>query len=416
MDNINILKQDPILANIIKLEEKRQKEGLELIASENYVSSAVLEAMGSVLANKYSEGYSGKRYYGGNEIIDQAENLAIERAKKLFDAEHVNVQPLSGSPANLAVYMALIKPGDKVLGLSLDQGGHLSHGHPLNFSGLLYSIIPYVLDRETELIDMDELEKIAIIEKPKMIIAGFSAYSRNLDWKRFKKIADRVGAITFADIAHIAGLIAGKQIDNPVPIFDVVSTTTHKTLRGPRGAIIMCKEQFAKAIDRAVFPGVQGGPHDHITAAKAVAFGEALMPSFAEYSSQVIKNSQELAKQMQSLEYRIVSGGTDNHLFMVDLFGSKKITGKEAEHALDFVGISINKNMIPFDLRRPMDPSGIRLGTPAITTRGMKEKHMKIVAELIHKTLMSRDNDFILKNIKKEVIEFSLNFPVPGII
>lgn len=226
---------------------------MELIASENYVSSAVLEAMGSVLANKYSEGYSGKRYYGGNEIIDQAENLAIERAKKLFDAEHVNVQPLSGSPANLAVYMALIKPGDKVLGLSLDQGGHLSHGHPLNFSGLLYSIIPYVLDRETELIDMDELEKIAIIEKPKMIIAGFSAYSRNLDWKRFKKIADRVGAITFADIAHIAGLIAGKQIDNPVPIFDVVSTTTHKTLRGPRGAIIMCKEQFAKAIDRAVF-------------------------------------------------------------------------------------------------------------------------------------------------------------------
>lgn len=408
-------KEDFKIYDIVKREEKRQKEGIELIASENYVSEAVLETMGTVLTNKYSEGYPGRRYYGGNEIIDQAESLAVERAKKLFGADHANVQPLSGSPANLAVYMALLKPGDKVLGFSLDQGGHLSHGHPLNFSGLLYTIIPYHVDKKTEEIDMDEVEKIARAEKPKMILAGFSAYSRNMDWKRFKKIADKVGALTFADIAHIAGLIAGKQLESPVPHFDVVSTTTHKTLRGPRGALIMCKEPFAKAIDRAVFPGVQGGPHDHINAAKAVAFGEALKPSFQKYAAQVIKNAKALAKELQTRGYRIVSNGTDNHLMLVDLFGSKEITGKEAEHALEVVGISINKNMIPFDPRKPMDPSGIRLGTPAITTRGMKEKDMKRVAELIDKALMQKDNPKELKKITSEVKKFSVKFPVPGI-
>ncbi|PIR96001.1 MAG: serine hydroxymethyltransferase [Candidatus Doudnabacteria bacterium CG10_big_fil_rev_8_21_14_0_10_42_18] len=415
MDYPSIEKQDLELFSIIKKEEKRQKEGIELIASENYVSVPVLEAMGSVLTNKYSEGYPGKRYYGGNEVIDEAENLAIERAKKLFEAEHVNVQPLSGSPANLAVYMALLNPGDKVLGFSLDQGGHLSHGHPLNFSGKLYTIIPYFAKKETEIIDMDEVEEIALREKPKMILAGFSAYSRDFDWKRFKEIADKVGAFTFADIAHVAGLIAGKQLENPVPFFDVVSTTTHKTLRGPRGAIIMCKEKFAKAIDRSVFPGVQGGPHDHINAAKAAAFAEALKPEFKEYSGQIIKNAKALAEALQQKDYRIVSGGTDNHLMLVDMFGSKGITGKEAENALEKVGISINKNMIPFDARKPMDPSGVRLGTPAVTTRGMKEQEMKKIAEFIGTALESRADEAKLAQIKENVKEFSIKFPVPGI-
>jgi len=415
MNYPNIQAEDLAVYEIIKREEQRQKEGIELIASENYVSKAVLEAMGSVLTNKYSEGYPGKRYYGGNEIIDQAEGLAIERAKQLFDAEHVNVQPLSGSPANLAVYMALLDPGDKVLGFSLDQGGHLSHGHPLNFSGKLYTIVPYFAKKGTEIIDMDEVEEIALREKPKMVLAGFSAYSRNLDWKRFREISDKVGAFLFADIAHIAGLIAGKQLENPVPICDVVSTTTHKTLRGPRGAMIMCKEKFASAIDKAVFPGVQGGPHDHINAAKAIAYGEALKPEFKEYSKQIIKNAQALSSALQSRGYRIVSGGTDNHLMLVDLFGSKQITGKEAEKVLEHVGISINKNMIPFDPRKPMDPSGIRLGTPALTTRGAKEKDMETVAGLLDSALMNRTDENKLTDIKRQVKEFSLKFPVPGI-
>lgn len=415
MNYPNIQSQDPLIYEIIKREEQRQKEGIELIASENYVSRAVLEAMGSVLTNKYSEGYPGKRYYGGNEIIDQAETLAIERAKELFDAEHVNIQPLSGSPANLAVYMALLNPGDKVLGFSLDQGGHLSHGHPLNFSGKLYTIIPYFAKKETEVIDMNEVEEIALREKPKMILAGFSAYSRDFDWKRFREIADKIGAFTFADIAHVAGLIAGKQLENPVPYFDVVSTTTHKTLRGPRGAMIMCKEKFASAIDKSVFPGVQGGPHDHINAAKAVAYGEALKPEFQEYSAQIIKNARALAKAMQDKGYRIVSGGTDNHLMLIDLFGSKQITGKEAEKTLEQVGISINKNMIPFDPRKPLDPSGIRVGTPALTTRGCREEDMQIVADLMDEALMNRSDDIKLKQVSQKVKEFSLIFPVPGI-
>jgi glycine hydroxymethyltransferase len=415
MDYPDIKKSDPQVYEIIKREEQRQKEGIELIASENYVSRPVLEAMGSVLTNKYSEGYPGKRYYGGNEIIDQAEELAIARAKQLFGAEHVNVQPLSGSPANLAVYMALLNPGDKVLGFSLDQGGHLSHGHPLNFSGKLYTIIPYFVKKETELIDMDEVEAIAMREKPKMILAGFSAYSRSLDWKRFREIADKSGALLFADIAHIAGLIAGKQLENPVPYCDVVSTTTHKTLRGPRGAMIMCKEKFASAIDKAVFPGVQGGPHDHINAAKAIAYGEALRPEFQEYSKAVIDNARALAAALQGKGYRIVSGGTDNHLMLVDLFGSKGITGKEAEKALEHAGISINKNMIPFDSRKPLDPSGIRLGTPALTTRGCKEEDMKTVSDLLDEALMNREDESRLAAVKEKVRHFSLKFPVPGI-
>lgn len=415
MNYPNIQAEDFELYEIIKREEQRQKEGIELIASENYVSKAVLEAMGSILTNKYSEGYPGKRYYGGNEIIDQAENLAIERAKELFGAEHVNVQPLSGSPANLAVYMALLNPGDKVLGFSLDQGGHLSHGHPLNFSGKLYTIVPYFARKDTEIIDMDEVEEIALREKPKMILAGFSAYSRNMDWKRFKEIADKIGAFTFADIAHIAGLIAGKQLESPVPYFDVVSTTTHKTLRGPRGAMIMCKEKIASAIDKAVFPGVQGGPHDHINAAKAIAYKEALKPEFQEYSRQVIANARALAKAMQNKGYRVISGGTDNHLMLIDLFGSKGITGKEGEKALEHVGISINKNMIPFDPRKPLDPSGIRLGTPALTTRGCKEADMEKVAELIDAALQNRADESKLAEINRQVKEFSLKFPVPGI-
>ncbi len=415
MDYSVIQKSDPQVYEIIKREEQRQKEGIELIASENYVSPAVLTAMGSILTNKYSEGYPGKRYYGGNEVIDQAENLAIDRAKELFGAEHVNVQPLSGSPANLAVYMALLNPGDKVLGFSLDQGGHLSHGHPLNFSGKLYTIVPYFVTKETEVIDMDEVETIAMRERPKMILAGFSAYSRSMDWERFRAIADKCGALLFADIAHIAGLVAGKQLENPIPFCDVVSTTTHKTLRGPRGAMIMCKEQFASAIDKAVFPGVQGGPHDHINAAKAVAYGEALKPEFQEYSKAVIANARALASALQERGYRIVSGGTDNHLMLVDLFGSKNITGKEAEKALEKVGISINKNMIPFDPRKPLDPSGIRLGTPALTTRGCDEKDMKTVADLMDETLIHREDEAALGAIRKKVREFSLRFPVPGI-
>ena len=415
MDYCALKKHDPQIYEIIRREEQRQKEGIELIASENYVSPAVLEAMGSVLTNKYSEGYPGKRYYGGNEIIDQAETLAIERARELFGAEHVNVQPLSGSPANLAVYMALLQPGDKVLGFSLDQGGHLSHGHPLNFSGKLYTIIPYFVDRKTEIIDMDEVEAIALREKPKMILAGFSAYSRSMDWARFRAIADKVGAYLFADIAHIAGLVAGHQLENPIPFCDVVSTTTHKTLRGPRGAMIMCREQFAAAIDKAVFPGVQGGPHDHINAAKAVAYGEALKPEFVEYSRGVIANARALAAALAAKGYRIVSGGTDNHLMLVDLFGSKGVTGKEAEKALEKVGISINKNMIPFDPRKPLDPSGVRLGTPALTTRGAGEKDMQTVADLIDETLAAREDEAALAAIREKVKKFSLQFPVPGI-
>ncbi len=403
---------DPILADMIARESQRQDHEIELIASENYVSKDVLEANGSILTNKYSEGYPGKRYYGGCSIIDEVENLAIERAKALFWAEYVNVQPLSGSPANMAVYMGLLQPGDTVLGLSLDQGGHLSHGHPMNFSGILYNIIPYFLDKQTEEIDMDEVERLALKHKPAMILAGFSAYSRNLDWKRFRDIADKVGAILMADIAHIAGLVAGKVLENPVPYCDVVTTTTHKTLRGPRGGMIMSKQKYADKIAKAVFPGIQGGPHENLIAAKAVAFGEALKPEFHDYCEQVVKNAQTLAKSLQEKGFKIVSGWTDNHIVLVDVFWSIGVTWKQAEKALEEVGLSVNKNMVPYDVRKPLDPSGIRLGTPAATTRGMKETEMEMVANIFSQALKHHENSGILQDLKSQIQELSQKFPI----
>lgn len=406
--------QDPEIMKIIKHETARQADEIEMIASENYVSKAVLETMATVLTNKYSEGYPGKRYYGGNQHIDEVETIAIERAKKLFKAEHVNVQPLSGSPANAAVYMAFLKPGDKVLGLKLDHGGHLSHGHPVNFSGMLYDFAHYGANSKTGRVDMDEVAKIAKKAKPKMIVAGYSAYSREIEWQRFKEIADEVGAYTFADIAHTAGLIAAGQMDNPVPFFDVVTTTTHKTLRGPRGAIIMCKQKFAEQVDRAVFPGMQGGPHDHITAAKAVGFKEALEDDFKKYAKQVIRNSKVLAQELMNMDYRIVSDGTDNHLIVVDMT-SKSTKGKDAETILEKVGISISRSTIPNDPNPPYNPSGIRLGTPAITTRNMKEKEVKIIAAWINEALENKGEPEVLNKIKKEVKEMCSQFPIPSI-
>mgnify|MGYP001061996817 CR=1 FL=1 len=414
MDYTNLKNQDGDVFAIIEKEKERQIEEIELIASENYVSKAVLEAMGTVLTNKYSEGYPGHRYYGGNQVIDEVEQIAIDRAKKLFDAEHVNVQPLSGSPANAAVYFAFLKPGDKVMGLKLDHGGHLSHGHPVNFSGMLYDFVQYEVDSKTGKIDMEEVRKVALKEKPKMIVAGYSAYSREIEWDKFKEIADEVGAYTFADIAHTAGLIAAKKMNNPVPFFDVVSTTTHKTLRGPRGAMIMCKEKYAKQIDRAVFPGMQGGPHDHITAAKAVAFGEALKPEFAEYGEQVIKNAQTMAKEFKNKGYRVISDGTDNHLIVVDMT-SKKLDGREAETALEKCGISVSRSTIPNDPNPPMKPSGVRFGTPALTTRGMKEEEIKKVVEWIDQALMNREDDQKLAEIKSQIKEFTVEFPIPSV-
>ncbi len=408
--------QDPQVYAAIRAEEQRQLKEIEMIASENYVSEAVLEAMGSVFTNKYSEGYIGKRYYAGQVNVDTIEGLAIERAKQLFDADHANVQALSGSPANAAVYMAIAKPGDKILGMNLAHGGHLSHGHPVNFSGILYDFVQYGVDPETHLIDMDEVRRLAHEHKPKVIVAGFSAYPRDIDWEAFKMIADEVGAITFADIAHIAGLIAGKQLKNPVPIFDVTSTTTHKTLRGPRGAMIMCKQEWAKEIDKAVFPGMQGGPHDHINAAKAIAFKEALQPEFQDYSKQVILNAQLLAEELIKRNFVITTGGTDNHLMLVDAVKSGGLTGKEAEEALEHVGISCNKNMVPFDERSPFDPSGIRLGTPALTTRGFKEAEVRKLADWIDRAFKNHTNMTELTKIKAEVEELCMQFPVPGTV
>jgi len=410
----NLSSQDPEVFSSVKKEMERQSEEMELIASENYVSKAVLEAMGTVLTNKYSEGYPGHRYYGGNQIIDEVENIAIERAKKLFSAEHVNVQPLSGSPANASVYMAFIKPGDKVLGLRLDHGGHLSHGHPINFSGMLYNFVQYEVDIDTGRVNMEKVREIALREKPKMIVAGYSAYSREIEWQKFQDIADEVGAYSFADIAHTAGLIAAGLMNNPVPIFDVVSTTIHKTLRGPRGAMIMCKEKYAKQVDRAVFPGMQGGPHDHIQAAKAVAFGEALKPEFKEYAKQVMVNAKILAQEFLNMGYKIVSGGTDNHLMVVDMT-SKGLNGREAEDVLNKVGISVSRSTIPNDPNPPMKPSGVRFGTPAITTRGMKEGEIKQIAKWVNEALEHKNEEEVLDRIKKEVKEMCLKFPIPSI-
>lgn len=398
--------------NLIEEEKKRQKGGLELIASENYVSEDVLECMGSILTNKYSEGYPGKRYYNGNEYIDQIELLAISRAKELFGAEHVNVQPYSGSPANLAVHFALLEAGDRTLGMSLDAGGHLTHGFKVSISGKYYDSASYGLD-DKGYIDYDAVLRIAKEHKPKLIWAGFSAYSRIVDWKRFREIADEVGAYFVADIAHVAGLVAGGVYPSPVPFADVVTTTTHKTLRGPRGAMILCKEDFAQRIDKAVFPGLQGGPHNHTIAGIATALGEASTDEFKDYTKQVVKNAQVLSEELKKYGYEIVSGGTDNHLFLMDVT-SAGLSGGEAGNLLEKANITVNKNAIPNDTRKPWDPSGIRIGTPALTTRGMKEDEMVKVAEYINSVLRSKGEDEVEK-IKKEVESFANKFKIPGI-
>jgi glycine hydroxymethyltransferase len=402
---------DPEIADAIARETTRQADGLELIASENFVSSAVLEAAGSVMTNKYAEGYPGKRYYGGCEFVDVAETLAINRAKALFGAEHANVQPHSGAQANMSVYLTLLKPGDTVLGMNLAHGGHLTHGHPLNFSGKLFTIVPYGVRKDDERLDYGELERLADQHKPQMIVAGASAYPRVFDFERMARVAKRVGAPLMVDMAHIAGLVAGGAHPSPVPHADFVTTTTHKTLRGPRGGMVLCREGYARDLDRAVFPGVQGGPLMHIIAAKAVCFKEAATPEFAAYQRQIVKNAARLAAALQSAGFRIVSGGTDNHIVLVDVF-SKGITGKAAEAALGKAGITVNKNAIPFDQNPPMVASGIRLGTPAVTTRGMGETDMDLIAGYIARALQSPDDGAALTMVKSEVEALCRKFPL----
>ena len=402
---------DPIIAEAIARERDRQNHGLELIASENFVSRAVLEAAGSVMTNKYAEGYPGRRYYGGCEFVDVAERAAIDRAKALFGADHANVQPHSGAQANMAVYLTLLKPGDKVLGMNLAHGGHLTHGHPLNFSGQLYSIVPYGVRQDDERIDYDEVDRLADAEKPKMIVVGASAYSRVIDFARIRATADRVGAKVFTDMAHIAGLVAAGVHPSPVPHADIVSTTTHKTLRGPRGGLLLCRAEYQKDLDRSVFPGVQGGPLMHIIAAKAVCFKEAGEPAFVEYQRQIVSNAARLAAVLTASGYRLVSGGTDNHLMLVDVF-SKGITGKVAEAALGKAGITVNKNAIPFDRNPPMVASGIRIGTPAVTTRGMREAEMDVVGDLIVRALRTPDDESALGMVRAEVERLCRNFPL----
>ena len=395
----------------IQNEEKRELEKILLIASENCVSKAVLEAQGSVFTNKYAEGYPNRRYYGGCEFADVVENLAIERAKKLFGCEHVNVQPHSGSTANMAVYFSVLQPGDTILGMALPHGGHLTHGASVSFSGQLYKSFSYHVDKKTELLDYDEVERLAMEHKPKMIVAGYSAYSRVLDFARFRKIADKVGAFLMADIAHIAGLVAAGEHPSPVPYADFVTTTTHKTLRGPRGGMIMCRGTFAKAVDKVIFPGIQGGPLVHVIAAKAVAFKEALLPEFKDYQRQVVKNARALAKRLTEDGFRIVSGGTDNHLMLVDLT-PKNITGRDAETALDAAGITVNKNSIPWDQKPPVITSGIRLGTPLVTTRGMREPEMKVIGDLICETLANISDAVKLAAIQERTKAFCSKYPM----
>ena len=404
-------KVDPEVAHAIDLETRRQAGKLELIASENFVSEAVLAAQGSIMTNKYAEGYPGKRYYGGCEFVDIAENLAIERCKKLFGADHVNVQPHSGTQANMAVYFAAVQPGDTILGMNLSHGGHLSHGSPANFSGKLYKIIPYGVSKDTETIDFDEVEKLAKEHKPKMIIVGASAYPRILDFNRFRRIADEVGAVIMADIAHVAGLVATGLHPSPVPVCEYVTSTTHKTLRGPRGGIIMCKEAYAKTLNSRVFPGMQGGPLMHVIAAKAVAFKEALLPEFKEYQSQILKNAQAMADELNNQGFRLVSGGTDNHLMLVDLT-AKGVTGKDAQEALDIAAITVNKNGIPFDTQGPQITSGIRIGTPAVTTRGMKEKEMRLIASYIADVIGNINDDHKIKAVAEKVKNLCAQFPL----
>jgi len=407
----NLARTDPEVAEAIRNETERQGRQLEMIASENFVSEAVLEALGTVLTNKYAEGYPGRRYYGGCEFVDVAESLAIARAKEIFGADHANVQPHSGAQANTAVYMAALKPGDTLLGMNLSHGGHLTHGHPLNFSGKYFNVVAYGVRVEDERIDYDELQRLAIEHKPKVIVVGASAYPRTIDFEAVRRAADASGALVMADIAHIAGLVAAGIHPSPVPHCEFVTTTTHKTLRGPRGGLILCKEAWAKEIDKAVFPGVQGGPLMHVIAAKAVAFKEALAPEWKAYQKQIVANAAVLAMALQGEGFRLVSGGTDNHLMLVDVF-AKGLTGKVAEKALDKAGITANKNTIPFDTNSPMVASGIRLGTPAITTRGMKEGDMAEVARLVSRALHAVENETELAEVKREVRKMCERFPL----
>ena len=409
--NATLAASDPEIAAQIENEIARQHEGLEMIASENFVSRAVLEAAGTVFTNKYAEGYPGKRYYGGCEFADVVENIARDRAKQIFGADHVNVQPHSGSQANAAAFMTLLTPGDTILGLDLAHGGHLTHGHKLNFSGKLYRVAGYQVRQDTETIDYDELEATAVREKPKMIIGGGSAYPRHFDFVRMRQIADKVGAFFLVDMAHFAGLVAGGAHPSPVPHAHIVTTTTHKTLRGPRSGMILCQQQFAASVDRSVFPGQQGGPLMHVIAAKAVAFREALDPSFAEYAKQVVLNAKALADAVIEAGFRVISGGTDTHLILVDVY-EKGILGSEAEHALGEAGITVNKNAIPYDTNPPMKPSGIRIGTPALTTRGMKEPEMLLIANWIASALENRADPGKLAQIRAEVLEMAEQFPL----
>jgi glycine hydroxymethyltransferase len=409
--NRPLAQADPVIAEAIANEVTRQYDGLEMIASENFVSRAVLEAAGSVFTNKYAEGYPGKRYYGGCEFSDVVENLARDRAKQLFGAEHANVQPHSGSQANAAAYMAVIQPGDTILGLDLAHGGHLTHGHKLNFSGKLYRVASYGVRKDTEVIDYDELAQIAERERPKLIIGGGSAYPRIFDFARMRAIADQVGALLLIDMAHFAGLVAGGAHPSPVPHAHIVTTTTHKTLRGPRAGLILCQQQFAASIDRCVFPGQQGGPLMHVIAAKAVAFGEALEPSFREYAAQIVRNAKALAEALAGHGFRVISGGTDTHVLLIDVF-AKGILGSEAENALHAAGITVNKNAIPFDVNPPLKPSGVRLGTPALTTRGMREPEMRTIAAWITEALEKRTDTAALARIRGQVRELADTFPL----
>ena len=407
----SLAQSDPAVARAIAGEKKRQKEGLELIASENYVSDAVLAALGSVFTNKYAEGYPGNRYYGGQTYTDQVEQLAIARAKKLFGAEHVNVQPHSGAPANMIVYSALLAPGDMVLGMDLGHGGHLTHGHPVTLSAKIYNFVRYTTEADGT-IDYDKLLTLARTHRPKILLAGFSAYSRSLNYRALRAIADDVGAILMMDMAHIAGLVAGKALPNPVRVCDVVTTTTHKTLRGPRGGMILCKARYAKAIDKATFPGFQGGPHMNNTAAKAVALGEALTPRFQKYAAQILRNAKVMEKELKKYGFHICFGKTENHLLLIDMVKSKNMTGKQTEALLESVGITLNKNMIPDDQRSPFDPSGIRLGVPAVTTRGMKERDMARIAAWINAACDARDDADTCAQIHKEIVTFCKKFPL----
>ncbi len=410
----DIKSTDSEIFELIKLEEKRQFDKIRLIASENYVSSAVLQATGTVLTNKYSEGYAGKRYYEGQQIIDQIECIAIERAKNLFGAEHVNVQPYSGSPANVAVYLAFLKPGDTILGMALPHGGHLTHGAKVSISGKYFNAESYALNRETGLIDYDAIREQALSCQPKMIIAGHSAYPRIIDFERFKTIADECGALLMVDMAHFAGLVAGAAHPSPIPYADVVTTTTHKSLRGPRGAMILCREKYAAAIDKAVFPGMQGGPHNHTTAAMAVAFKEADNEDFKDYARQVVENGRTLAESMMANGFNLITGGTDNHLLLVDVT-SKNIGGKPAAKALDQAGIVVNYNAIPFDPRKPGSPSGIRLGTAAVTSRGFRRKEMVQVGEWINAVISEPENNHLIAEIAADIASFCKDYPPPGI-